>query len=113
MNTFCVGLIGADLIKLLLVTTITKSEFILLFIYNCNTEGVVEAGMELVLRDRPFPQWTIARANQIMHHDLNNQEAAAELASCPFLAPNWQRTLLNRAAKNINPDSALRLWGEN
>ncbi|MDV2997780.1 MAG: hypothetical protein N4J56_007485 [Chroococcidiopsis sp. SAG 2025] len=69
--------------------------------------------MELVLRDRPFPQWTIARANQIMHHDLNNQEAAAELASCPFLAPNWQRTLLNRAAKNINPDSALRLWGEN
>ncbi|MDZ4876829.1 MAG: Protein YiiM [Chroococcidiopsis cubana SAG 39.79] len=76
-------------------------------------EGAVEAGMELVLRDRPFPQWTIARANQIMHHDLNNREAAAELASCPLLASNWQRTLLNRAAKNINPDSIPRLWGEN
>ncbi|MBD2309600.1 hypothetical protein H6G17_29665, partial [Chroococcidiopsis sp. FACHB-1243] len=73
----------------------------------------VEAGMELVLRDRPFPPWTIARANQIMHHDLNNREAAAELASCPLLASNWQRTLLNRAAKNINPDSTPRLLGEN
>ncbi|WP_127023527.1 hypothetical protein [Chroococcidiopsis cubana] len=37
MNTFCVGLIGAALIKPWLVTTITKSEFILLSIYNCNT----------------------------------------------------------------------------
>jgi MOSC domain-containing protein YiiM len=63
-------------------------------------EDAVEAGMELVLRDRPFPQWTIARANQIMHHDLNNRKAAAELASCRLLASNWQRTLLNRAAKS-------------
>ncbi|MBW4534208.1 MAG: hypothetical protein KME09_09755 [Pleurocapsa minor HA4230-MV1] len=76
-------------------------------------EGAVEAGIKLVLRDRPFPQWTIARANQIMHHGLNNREAAVELASCPLLAPNWQRTLLNRAAKNINPDCAPRLSGEN
>jgi MOSC domain-containing protein YiiM len=76
-------------------------------------EGAVEAGMELVLRDRPFPHWTITRANQIMHHNLNNREAAAELANCPLLASNWQRTLLNRAARNSNPDSAPRLWGEN
>jgi MOSC domain-containing protein YiiM len=76
-------------------------------------EGMVEAGMKLVLRDRPFPQWTIARANQIMHHELNNREASAALANCPLLAVNWQRTLSNRAARNVNPDPVPRLWGEN
>lgn len=76
-------------------------------------QGMVEAGMELVLRDRPFPQWTVARANQIMHYELKNRELAAELGNCPLLASNWQRTLLNRAAKSANPDSAPRLWGAN
>lgn len=76
-------------------------------------EGYVEPGLSMVLRDRPYPQWSVARANQIMHHDLNNSETAAQLAGCPLLAPNWQRTLLSRTAKGMNSDPAPRLWGEN
>lgn len=76
-------------------------------------EGLIEPGVELILQDRPFPEWTVARANQIMHHELNNRSAAAELAKCPFLAPNWQQTLGKRATKGINPDSTRRLEGEN
>lgn len=75
-------------------------------------EGTVESGLALILRDRAFPQWTIARANHLMHHELNNRAAASELASCPLLAPNWQKTLYKRATKNINPDSKRRLEGE-
>lgn len=76
-------------------------------------EGIVAPGLELVLCDRPYPQWTIARANRIMHHEQDNRAAAAELARCSFLAPNWQRTLLQRVNKNVEPDSNSRLYGEN
>ncbi|MGF1570624.1 MAG: 3-alpha domain-containing protein [Nodosilinea sp.] len=45
---------------------------------------------------RPFPQWTVARAHQIMHHDLNDKAAAAELAQCPLLSDNWREKLRQR-----------------
>ena len=76
-------------------------------------EGYVQPDSLLVLRDRAFPQWTIARANEIMHHQRNDREAAAELAACPLLAPNWRETLSKRATKGINPDSRPRLFGAN
>ncbi|MGK7896799.1 MAG: MOSC domain-containing protein [Xenococcus sp. (in: cyanobacteria)] len=76
-------------------------------------EGNIEPNLPLILQERPYPQWTIARANEIMHHEPNNREDAAALAACPFLAPNWQQTLSRRANKSLNPDSASRLWGQN
>ena len=74
-------------------------------------EGYIEANQTLTLKERPFPQWTIARANQVMHHDKKDKESAAELASCPLLASNWQETLSRRANKSIEPNSSSRLWG--
>ncbi|MGG6241672.1 MOSC domain-containing protein [Nodosilinea sp. AN01ver1] len=61
-------------------------------------EGVVEPGVAITLCDRPYPQWTVARANQVMHHDLSDRAAAVELAQCPLLSPNWQDKLLKRGA---------------
>jgi MOSC domain-containing protein YiiM len=75
-------------------------------------EGYVAPDRPLILCDRPYPQWTITRANQIMHHDVNDRDATIALAECPALATNWQRTLLNRATKGVNPDSSPRLWGD-
>ena len=34
--------------------------------------GTVEAGMPLTLVERPHPDWTIARANKVMHHDKHD-----------------------------------------
>jgi len=76
-------------------------------------EGNIEPNQPLILRDRPYPQWTVTRANQIMHQEKNNKESAAKLAACPLLASNWQLTLSRRAKKSINPDTAKRLWGKN
>ena len=76
-------------------------------------EGNIEANLPLILRDRFYPQWTIKRANQIMHHELNNRESAAQLAACPLLATNWQKTLSLRANKAVTADSTFRLWGSN
>lgn len=63
-------------------------------------EGTVEPGLELILRDRPYPEWTVARANRIMHHEQDNPDAIAQLANCPLLAPSWQDTLRKRVKKH-------------
>lgn len=75
------------------------------------TEGVVQAGEPLTLVDRPHPGWTIARANQVMHHDKADLASAAALATLPTLSASWKTTLHNRVAKGIEPDAARRLEG--
>jgi MOSC domain-containing protein YiiM len=59
-------------------------------------EGQVAPGQEMQLCDRPYPEWTIARAHQIMHHDRNDRAAAIALANCPLLSDNWREKLLQR-----------------
>lgn len=60
-------------------------------------EGTVEQDLPLTLIDRPFPQWTIARANRIMLGRKADPAAAADLAACPALARSWQMTLSKSA----------------
>lgn len=71
-------------------------------------EGRVEAHRELHLRDRPCPEWTIAAANQIMHHGKDNQAAAEQLSKCPFLSQSWQHTLQKRALSQETPKPLRR-----
>jgi len=59
-------------------------------------QGIVEAGQVFTLRERPFPQWTVAEANRIMFRDRGDLEAAAALAQCEALSPNWKKTLSKR-----------------
>lgn len=76
-------------------------------------EGLVEAGQPLVLLERPHPEWTVARANTLMHHDRANRTDAAALAACPPLSQNWRRTLARRATTGENSDPRPRLIGPN
>ncbi|MDG3007926.1 MOSC domain-containing protein [Paludisphaera mucosa] len=75
------------------------------------TEGLVAAGSPLVLVERPHPDWSIARANTIMHHDKADRAGAADLAALPALSASWKATLGNRLAKGVEPDVARRLEG--
>ena len=68
--------------------------------------GTVQAGMTLTLVDRPSPQWTIATANDIMHHRKADVAAALELAACTGLSTSWQQSLKRRAAGNTGDVSA-------
>lgn len=81
--------------------------------FRVATEGIVAAGMPLTLVERHQPQWTVERANRVMHLDKDDLRAAAELAAVPTLAESWQTTLTRRVERNINPDSHKRLFGEN
>ncbi len=60
--------------------------------------GDVEAGATFTLVDRPHPDWSLARANDVMHHRKQDAEAAAALAALPPLAESWRATLSKRVA---------------
>ncbi|PTM59088.1 MOSC domain-containing protein YiiM [Desmospora activa DSM 45169] len=55
--------------------------------------GLVEAGQSLRLLDRPYPQWTITRCNDLMYGHHMDPQAITELAACPLLAPAWAKGL--------------------
>jgi MOSC domain-containing protein YiiM len=63
-------------------------------------EGELKAGDALALIERPHPEWTVARANQVMHHARRDLAAARTLAELPELSPTWQRTLSTRANRH-------------
>lgn len=72
-------------------------------------EGEVKAGDAPTLVERPEPAWTVARANEVMHHRKADFVLAAELAAVPTLSASWKTTLRNRAEKHVQPDPSKRL----
>lgn len=68
-------------------------------------EGEVAAGLPLVLLHSPHPEWSITRANQVMHRDRDDREAAAALAAVPVLSVAWRRTLLRRVGAPLEEEN--------
>ena len=60
-------------------------------------EGDVRAGDAIARVSRPHPEWTVAAANDVMHHRKHDLEAARLLAACPALSASWKATLATRA----------------
>jgi MOSC domain-containing protein YiiM len=56
-------------------------------------EGWVEAGMEVTLEDRPYPQWPVWLATEVLEHRSARREEALRLAACPALSAKWRNTL--------------------
>lgn len=68
------------------------------FYFRVLRHGHVSAGDALELRQRPNPQWTLQRCNEIMYHRKDDASAAKELSQCPELAGSWKDSLWKRAA---------------
>ena len=62
------------------------------------SEGVIAPGCEIALVERPYADWTVARASDVMHHQKRDLRLSAELASLPPLSESWRRTLAGRKA---------------
>ncbi|MCU0512404.1 MAG: MOSC domain-containing protein [Anaerolineae bacterium] len=60
--------------------------------------GMVQAGMALTHLERPYPQWTIRRAHEVMDAVTVDGASARALAECAALSPGWRDTLLKHAA---------------
>lgn len=59
-------------------------------------EGEVTPGTDLELIERPYPMWTIAACNEVMHVYKEDLRMADDLASCSLLAENWRKRLHKR-----------------
>lgn len=59
-------------------------------------EGLIDTGQALTLTQRPHPAWTVARANDVMHHRKEDAALAQELADLPELSAAWKATLRKR-----------------
>jgi MOSC domain-containing protein YiiM len=57
--------------------------------------GTVAAGQPLVLLERPYARWSIARVNALGYGLAGEPDPAelAELAACPALAEVWREAL--------------------
>ena len=53
-------------------------------------EGWIEAGMDVTLVDRPYPQWPVRRVAEVMANRQEQVEEAALLGQCPALAEDWR-----------------------
>lgn len=62
-------------------------------------EGVVAPGSTLSLIERIHPDWTVERANQVMYHEKENRDLAAELGALPTLSESWKDSMASRIAK--------------
>jgi MOSC domain-containing protein YiiM len=61
------------------------------------TPGWLEAGRPVALLDRPWPQWTVARAARVWWDRRARPEEAELLATCPALTPEWRNGLRQTA----------------
>jgi MOSC domain-containing protein YiiM len=76
-------------------------------------EGEIAADMTLNLIERPHPEWTIERANQVMHQKMDDLSAAEALLNCAALGESWKKRLRNRLNKQEAIDAQDRLIGQN
>jgi MOSC domain-containing protein YiiM len=60
-------------------------------------EGRLAVGTEFELVERPNPEWSVARATDVLYHRRNDAELSRELAYVRELSISWRETLLQRA----------------
>lgn len=60
-------------------------------------EGMIQAGDYFRLQRRPFPEWTVAKCNDMMYKQKLDLKQAANLTACELLAPSWRETFYKRA----------------
>lgn len=56
-------------------------------------EGIVHVGDAITLLERPHPQWTIARANDVLLGRESDRDAVAELIGIDVLSGDWKKSL--------------------
>jgi MOSC domain-containing protein YiiM len=61
-------------------------------------EGTVRSGLTVALVERPYPEWTVARASRVMRARTRDREAAGALAACDLLAGSWRTRLADAGA---------------
>lgn len=76
-------------------------------------EGHVAPGDEIVLLDRPHPEWTVLRASDVLYAKPHDVDDVRALAGVPALAPGLAVVLERYFAQAEVPSEEPRLVGPN
>ncbi len=60
-------------------------------------EGLIEPGKPILLVERPYPQWTVALANDFAYGRNRDVRMALLMAACPLLADFWPELVVRGA----------------
>ncbi|KAL3456867.1 pyruvate kinase-like protein [Aspergillus heterothallicus] len=87
--------------------------------YRILKEGTIQAGDEMVLVERPNPEWTIARIQYYLYHDMRNEESMQRILEIKELGLEMRGIFTNRLKKQFEnqagrllgaPGKALTTW---
>ena len=70
-------------------------------------------GQRLMLVERPFPEWTVASAHDLMHRRADDIRGPDKLQDSEQLAVRWRETLHKRVETKAAGSSTARLYGPN
>lgn len=79
--------------------------------YRVLEPGEVQAGDGLILLERPFPQWTLARLIEVLYHQRHPPPSVLEALLGLPLVPSWRRIFERRLAQGTIEDWSPRLDG--
>lgn len=78
--------------------------------YRILNEGTIQTGDKMTLCERPNPEWTVARVQHYLYHDMRNEEAMKELVQIKELGAETHDIFVNRLKKQYENQLA-RLGG--
>ncbi len=79
--------------------------------YRVLETGVAKEGDLLQLLDRSRPDWSLARLNKVLYHDVRNHDALTEMAGITELSQNWRELAQRRLSSGKTEDWTRRLYG--
>lgn len=80
--------------------------------YRVLQEGWLCAGDTLALCERPHPQWSLARVQDVLNRRVLDTDVLHALAALPELSPNWRALFEKRAQAGQVEDWTRRLEGD-
>ncbi|KAJ9604190.1 hypothetical protein H2200_011024 [Cladophialophora chaetospira] len=81
------------------------------WMYQILKEGVIQAGDDMRLLQRPNPQWTVAKIQHYLYHDMRNEEAMKQLVEIQELGAEARTIFQNRLKKQYENQNSRLLGG--
>ncbi|KAL2064534.1 hypothetical protein VTL71DRAFT_3671 [Oculimacula yallundae] len=79
--------------------------------YRVLEEGLVEAGDEIWLVERKWPQWSVTNVQRFLYRDIKDPVAMKELSDLKVLGEQTRMIFENRLTKSLFKDDTGRLRG--
>lgn len=79
--------------------------------YRVLEPGIAKDGDVLQLIERPQPNWTLARLNHLLYHDVKNKSSLAEMVKIIELSQNWRDLARRRLSSGKTESWTRRLYG--